>query len=109
MAFKCGLFSAATFHCTIAEITKRAGVDGRVFYRMLADKQEAFSAIHELGFQQLMAATAGAFFSAEQWPERMWNALGALTDWIESNPAVAHVGFVESYAVGPGAVQRVDG
>jgi AcrR family transcriptional regulator len=93
---------------TIAEITKRAGVDGRVFYRMFADKQEAFSAIHELGFAQLMAATAGAFFSAEQWPDRMWSALGTLTDWIEGNPAVSHVGFVESYAVGPGAVQRVD-
>lgn len=93
---------------TIAEITKRAGVDGRVFYRMFADKQEAFSAIHELGFQQLMAATAGAFFSAEEWPQRMWNALATMTDWIEGNPAVAHVGFVESYAVGPGAVQRVD-
>jgi AcrR family transcriptional regulator len=93
---------------TIAEITKRAGVDGRVFYRMFADKQEAFSAIHELGFQQLMATTAGAFFAAEEWPERMWSALGTLTDWIEGNPAVAHVGFVESYAVGPTAVQRVD-
>jgi AcrR family transcriptional regulator len=93
---------------TIAEITKRAGVDGRVFYRMFADKQEAFSAIHELGFQQLMAATAGAFFEAEEWPERMWSALGTLTDWIEGNPAIAHVGFVESYAVGPTAVQRVD-
>jgi AcrR family transcriptional regulator len=93
---------------TIAEITKRAGVDGRVFYRLFADKQDAFSAIHELGFQQLMAATAGAFFSAEEWPERMWEALRALTGWLQGNPAIAHVGFVESYAVGPGAVQRVE-
>jgi AcrR family transcriptional regulator len=93
---------------TIAQIAKRAGVDGRVFYRMFADKQEAFSAIHELGFQQLMASTAGAFFAAERWPERMWKALGNLTDWLEGNLAIAHVGFVESYAVGPGAVQRVE-
>jgi AcrR family transcriptional regulator len=92
---------------TIAEITKRAGVDGRVFYRMFADKQEAFSAIHELGFQQLMAATASAFFTAEHWPERMWEALSALSGWLEVNPAIAHVGFVESYAVGVEAVQRV--
>jgi AcrR family transcriptional regulator len=93
---------------TIAQITKRAGVDGRIFYRMFADKQEAFSAIHELGFQQLMAATAGAFFSAEQWPERLWRALSALATWLELNPAIAHVGFVESYAVGAEAVQRVE-
>jgi AcrR family transcriptional regulator len=93
---------------TIADITKAAGVDGRVFYRLFADKQDAFSAIHELGFQQLMAATAGAFFAADVWPERMWEALGAITGWLEKNPTVAHLGFVESYAVGPGAVQRVE-
>jgi AcrR family transcriptional regulator len=93
---------------TVAEITKRAGVDGRVFYRMFADKQESFSAIHELGFQQLMAATAGAFFAGDEWPERIWKALSALTDWLSGNLAIAHVGFVEAYAVGPGAVQRVE-
>jgi AcrR family transcriptional regulator len=93
---------------TIAQITKRAGIDGRIFYRMFADKQEAFLAIHELGFQQLMATTAAAFFTAEQWPERLWHALKALTRWLEVNPAIAHVGFVESYAVGAEAVQRVE-
>ena len=44
---------------TISEITRLAGVDGRAFYRLFADKQEAFGSIHELGFQYLMAATAG--------------------------------------------------
>jgi AcrR family transcriptional regulator len=93
---------------TIAQITRRANVDGRVFYRMFADKQQAFSAIHELGFQQLMAATAAAFFTVEHWPQRMWQALRALSRWLEANPAIAHVGFVESYAVGASAVQRVE-
>jgi hypothetical protein len=31
-----------------------------------------------------------------------------LTGWLEVNPAIAHVGFVESYAVGAGAIQRVE-
>ncbi len=93
---------------TIADITRLAGVDGRVFYRLFADKEQAFGAIHELGFQQLMASTAGAFFAPEHWPERMWQALRALTGWLESNPTIASVGFVESYAVGPGAIQRVE-
>ncbi len=93
---------------TIADITRLAGVDGRVFYRLFADKEQAFGAIHELGFQQLMASTAGAFFAPEQWPQRMWEALRALSGWLESNPTIASVGFVESYAVGPGAIQRVE-
>lgn len=93
---------------TVSEILRRAGVDGRVFYRLFADKQEAFSAIHELGFQCLMAITAGAFFAAKNWPERIWEAFRAATQSVDDTPAFAHVAFVEAYAVGPGAIQRVE-
>ena len=93
---------------TVAEITKLAGVDGRVFYGMFADKQDAFMAVHEFGFQHVMDVTAAAFFAGESWPERNWEAGRAFTQFLEHNPLVAHVGFVESYAVGPGAAQRLE-
>jgi AcrR family transcriptional regulator len=93
---------------TVSEITRLAGVDGREFYRLYADKQEAFSAIHELGFQYLMAVTAGAFFAGSDWPQRIWEAFRAATQSVQENPTVAHVGFVESYAVGPRGIQRVE-
>jgi AcrR family transcriptional regulator len=93
---------------TIADITRLAGVDGRTFYAAFADKQDAFMAVHELGVQHVMSATAGAFFTGSSWPERMWAAGEAFAGFIESNPMIAHVGFVEAYAVGPGAVQRVE-
>jgi hypothetical protein len=54
-----------------------------------------------------MSATAGAFFTGSSWPARMWAAGEAFTGFLESNPMIAHVGFVEAYAV-PGAVQRVE-
>jgi TetR/AcrR family transcriptional regulator len=93
---------------TVSEITRRAGVDGREFYRLYGDKQEAFSAVHELGFQYLMAVTAGAFFAGSSWPERIWEAFRAATQSVQANPTAAHVGFVESYAVGPRGIQRVE-
>jgi AcrR family transcriptional regulator len=93
---------------TIAEITKLAGVDGRAFYALFADKQDAFMNVHELGFQEVMAVTAGAFFAGASWPERSWEAGRAFTQFLEQNPTTAHVGFVEAYAVGPGAIQRVE-
>ncbi len=93
---------------TIADITRLAGVDGRAFYATFADKQEAFMAVHELGVQQVMSATAGAFFSGGSWPERIWEGGRGFTGFLESNPMIAHVGFVEAYAVGPAAVQRVE-
>jgi AcrR family transcriptional regulator len=93
---------------TVSEIVKLAGVDGRKFYGLFADKQEAFSAIHELGFQFLMAAAAGAFFAGESWPERIWEAFRAATQSVDETPSFAHVAFVEAYAVGPRAIQRVE-
>jgi AcrR family transcriptional regulator len=93
---------------TIADITKLARIDGRVFYRHFSDKQEAFSAVHELGFQGVMDVTAKAFFAAEGWPQRSWEAGRALTQLLQENPLVARIGFVEAYAVGPGAVQRIE-
>jgi AcrR family transcriptional regulator len=93
---------------TVAAITRLARVDGRVFYRLFSDKQEAFSAAHELGFQQVMDVTSKAYFAAEGWPQRSWEAGRALTQLLADNPLVAKVGFVEAYAVGPAAVQRIE-
>ncbi len=93
---------------TVADITKLARVDGRVFYRIFADKREAFTAAHELGFQQVMDVTAKAFFAAEGWPKRSWEAGRALTQLLQENPLVAHVGLVEAYALGSSAAQRVE-
>jgi AcrR family transcriptional regulator len=93
---------------TVSEITRLAGVDGRAFYRLFTDKEEAFSAIHELGFQYLMAAAAGAFFAGKTWPERIWEAFRVTTQSVDETPAFAHVAFVEAYAVGTRGIQRVE-
>lgn len=93
---------------TIAEIAKDANLDRRVFYAHFKDKQHIYAAVYEFGFQRLLAVTAGAFFAGESWPERVWEGARGLTQFIESNPAFAHVGFIEVYAIGPSAVQRIE-
>jgi AcrR family transcriptional regulator len=93
---------------TINEIAKRARLDLRAFYALFSEKQDAFMAVHELGFQEVMAVTAVAFFAGATWPERSWEAGRAFTQFLEANPTIANVGFVEAYAVGSGAAQRVE-
>jgi len=93
---------------TVGDIAKRARVDGRVFYRLFSDKQEAFAALHELGFQQVMDVTTKAYFAGDSWPQRSWEAGRALAQLLQENPLVAHVGFVEAYTMGSGAVQRIE-
>jgi AcrR family transcriptional regulator len=92
---------------TVGEITRVAGVDGRAFYSMFQDKNDAFMAVHEFGFQHVMDVTACGFFSGASWRERNWEAGRAFAQFLERNPLIAHVGFVEAYAVGPGAAQRL--
>ena len=92
---------------TICDITRLAGVDGRAFYAAFGDKQEAFMAVHEIGVQHVMSATASVLH--RRLLARAHRAAGrAFSGFLESNPMIAHVGFVEAYAVGPAAVQRVE-
>jgi AcrR family transcriptional regulator len=93
---------------SIADITERAGVDRRAFNALFCDKQEAFLALIALGFQRTMAATARAFFTGADWPDRIWEAGRAFTEFFQRNPALAHIGFVEPYAIGSAAAQGVE-
>lgn len=93
---------------TIADIARLAKVEHRAFYRLFTDKQDAYMALHEFVAQRLVAITATAFFAGADWPERIWEGIRASLQFLAENPTIAHVGFVEAYAVGPGAVQRVE-
>jgi AcrR family transcriptional regulator len=92
---------------TITDITTAAKVDKRVFYSHFRDKQQAFLAAHELAFQQTMAVAASGFFSAKDWPERVWQAIHAAGQFIASHP-IAHLVHVDSHALGTPAIRRIE-
>jgi AcrR family transcriptional regulator len=92
---------------TITAIARHAGLSPRTFYRLFADKQSAFAALHEHHFRRLMGVAAGAFFAHDIWSERIWEAGRACTQFMEQNPTIAHTAFIESYAGGPATRRRV--
>jgi AcrR family transcriptional regulator len=92
---------------TVAEITRAAGVDGRVFYKLFAGKRDAFAAVREFAFQNAMAVTAGAFFAGEGWPQRVWQAGATFTQYLQEHPALTYACVVESHAGGSEAAQRL--
>ena len=76
---------------------------------LFADKQDAFMTVHELGVQQVMNVTAQRVLRRRAaGPSGSGKPDARSPSSCESNPMIAHVGFVEAYAVGPGAVQRVE-
>ncbi|MHB8235694.1 MAG: TetR/AcrR family transcriptional regulator, partial [Solirubrobacteraceae bacterium] len=93
---------------TVTDIARLAKVDARTFYAYFSDKQEAFLAVHEIGVQEVMRVTAEAFFATTKWPERAFDAGRTMTQYLELNPLIAQLGYVEAFAVGPAAAQRVE-
>jgi AcrR family transcriptional regulator len=94
---------------TVADIVAAAGISREAFYAHFHDKGEAFGGVRELIFEALIAACAGAFFTASTaWPLRVWDAQSALIAFAVGQPSFARFGFLESYALGPESAQRVD-
>jgi AcrR family transcriptional regulator len=94
---------------TVAEIVAAAGISREGFYTHFRDKGEVFAQVRELIFEQMVAATAGAFFEAQStWPERIWTTQSGFIGFVVSQPSFAYFGFVEAYALGPASALRVD-
>lgn len=91
---------------TVSNIVAGAGIARSVFYEHFHDKLDAFLNAQQQAAQVSVATCASAFFGADSWPERVWNALGALSTRVAGEPALAHLLLVESFAAGPAAIER---
>jgi AcrR family transcriptional regulator len=95
-------------NCTVADIVAAAGVARDVFYAHFDDKLHAFLEAQRYSTQEVLDACAAAYFSAEDWPERIWNGLHTLIAMIISHPSLSHLRLVECYAAGPDALSRTE-
>jgi AcrR family transcriptional regulator len=93
---------------TVADIVAAANVARDTFYQHFADKQDAFRAAQQNNLYENLAVGAIRFFEGASWPERMWNVLESIARFVAEQPAVANLRFVEPYAAGPQAIQRMD-
>jgi AcrR family transcriptional regulator len=94
--------------CTVSDIVAAAGVARDVFYAHFDDKLHAFLEAQRYSTQEVLDACAAAYFSAEEWPQRIWNGLHTLIALIISHPSLAHLRLVECYAAGPDALSRTE-
>lgn len=92
-------------NATVADIVAAAGVSRDVFYEHFEDKQNAFLEAQQFATQEVINRCAAAYFSATDWPLRVWNALGELLKLIAEHPAIAHLRIVECYAAGASAIR----
>lgn len=93
----------------VEDVVIAAGVSRRTFYDHFPDKQAAFLAAYDAVVEQLLTRVLEAFEAADGFVGQTSACLGALIDFISSEPAFAHMCIVEVLAAGPEAVTRRNG
>jgi TetR/AcrR family transcriptional regulator len=97
---------------SVADIVSDAQVSRGVFYNHFHDKKAAALAAMNFTFATSMTAGAGAFFTVPatetSWPEQLWAAAHALSDYYAAAPELIYLAFVEGFAVGPESMQMVE-
>jgi AcrR family transcriptional regulator len=93
---------------TVADIVAAAGVAKEAFYRHFSDKEQAFLEAQLHPTQQVLDTVVRSYFSAEDWPERIWRGLATLLALIAEHPVMSHLRMVESYMAGPTAIRRAE-
>jgi AcrR family transcriptional regulator len=91
---------------TVADIVAAARVSRNVFYAFFPDKAAAAGEALQWNFEMAMTAAAREFFTAHEWPERLWRGGMALTLHFMADPALTHLTFVELHAIGREVVRQ---
>lgn len=93
---------------TVSEIVTAAHISREVFYEHFSNKQDAYLAAQQYATRQILEACTTAYFSAANWPERVWSAVSALVELLVANPQLAQLRLVECYPAGPVAIERTE-
>ena len=95
-------------NATVADIVAAAGVSRDVFYEHFTDKHDAFLEAQQHPTQHILDTCAAAYFSVQDWPERIWRTFSALLEMVVANTPISHLRLVECYAAGPDAIRRAE-
>jgi AcrR family transcriptional regulator len=86
---------------TVKDICAAGDFSLRAFRGHFQGKREAVVDTLEAGADRRMTCCREAFETASAWPESIWAALGAYTEWMADNPDFGYLGLVEILAMGP--------
>jgi AcrR family transcriptional regulator len=91
---------------TIPEIASRANVSHETFYEMYPTKHDAFLGAQKVGLHQALRVTAEAYEAREDyWHEGVAAGIDALTEFVCSEPAHAHLTLVDTFGASPAAIE----
>lgn len=91
---------------SVRTILDRTGLYRQAFYDNFADKDSCYLAAFDAGVARIEALARAAAASEELWRGKLRAALGAVLDFLDSEPDIGRALIVEVHAAGPKALAR---
>lgn len=93
----------------VADLLEVSGVSRSGFYKLFSSKQDCFLATLDAIVAVEGERVVNAYRDSDgTWDERLAAALESLIDMIVLSPASARLYYVETYAAGPAAIEKVE-
>jgi AcrR family transcriptional regulator len=91
---------------SVRTVLDRTGLYRQAFYDNFADKDTCYLAAFDAGVARMEALAIVAAASEESWRGKLRAGLGAVLDFLDSEPEIGRGTIVEVHAAGPEALAR---
>jgi AcrR family transcriptional regulator len=91
---------------TARRVSGRAGVSNKTFYDLFTDREDCFLAAFDHAVDELVAVVIPAYDGEKEWAARIRAGLGALLGFLDGEPALRRLVFVEALGAGPRVLER---
>jgi AcrR family transcriptional regulator len=88
------------------KVAERAGVSPKTFYDLFSDREDCFLATFDQAVEELAAVARPAYEGEGEWVARVRVALGALLDFLDREPELCRLVFIEALGAGPRVLER---
>ena len=91
---------------TARRVSGRAGVSNKTFYDLFTDREDCFLAAFDHAVDELAAVVLPAYEGERDWATAIRAGLGALLGFLDGEPALRRLVFVEALGAGPRVLER---
>jgi AcrR family transcriptional regulator/DNA-binding MarR family transcriptional regulator len=90
----------------VRAVTERAGISSKTFYDLFSDREDCFLAAFDHGVDRLAAVASPGYARERDWVAGIRASLGALLGFLDGEPALRALVFVEALGAGPRVLER---
>jgi AcrR family transcriptional regulator len=90
----------------VRAVSERAGVSSKTFYDLFCDREDCFLQAFDYGLDRLVPVVLPAYEAQGEWAAGVRAALGAMLAFLDGEPELRVLVFVEALGVGPRVLVR---